>query len=341
MQFTVAAGVWQIGDVTNAAATFLTATDQITLTGTAGPGTGSRIDLIVVKQNNIENGDADSRSNVSLVTGVAGSPGVQPATPVGASLIAYIFVPAGAANAALCTVVYWSPTVVAAPVRIAQTLAQLNATHILVLVNGAQARVVADGNNNGDYIWFGPTWVRSYSGATFPVVPSSVVGTTVTASASGKVSFTAASGLNINGCFLTSAGKVDILIDISGMSTPGQLMMNLRSGGADIASANYDWEITYGSGATSPATGGTAVTAWQLTAGATGSHSLRLTIFNPNQGDLKRMIGQSIDYSGGAAPVLTNIAAGFRLTSLCDGFSLYAPGGGTFGGSISVEAHVN
>ena len=35
------------------------------------------------------------------------------------------------------------------------------------------------------------------------------------------------------------------------------------------------------------------------------------------------------------------VAGGYRAAVAYDGFSLYAPGGGTFNGSISVEAHVN
>ena len=158
LTFTVSASVWQILDVTNAAASFLSPTDVTALTGTAGPATGSRIDLMVVKQNNIENGDADSRCNITLVTGTPGAPGVAPAVPLGASLVATITVPAGAANAAASTVVPWAPTVVAPPVRVAQTLAQLNTTHISSLPSGAHATVAADPQNNGDYVWNGAAW---------------------------------------------------------------------------------------------------------------------------------------------------------------------------------------
>jgi len=56
---------------------------------------------------------------------------------------------------------------------------------------------------------------------------------------------------------------------------------------------------------------------------------------------LKRFIGQVVDWSGGGTPTLTNVAGGYRAAVAYDGFSLYAPGGGTFNGSISVEAHVN
>ena len=112
MSITVAAGVYQLPDVSNSAgtSTFLSAVDQVVVTPAAGPATGSRIDLIVVKQNNVENSDADSRVNVVLVAGTAGAPGVAPAVPTGAYLYATVNVPATVTNAAACTVVIARPS---------------------------------------------------------------------------------------------------------------------------------------------------------------------------------------------------------------------------------------
>ena len=112
MGFTIASGVWQLPDVSNAAGTsnFLSAIDSTVVTSAAGPATGSRIDLICAKQNNVENSDADSRANLILVAGTAGAPGVAPAVPVGAFLYATVTVPTTAANAAACTVVLARPT---------------------------------------------------------------------------------------------------------------------------------------------------------------------------------------------------------------------------------------
>ena len=158
MTFALPFSVWQCPDVTNGNATFLSPTDAITLTGTAGPGTGSRIDLIVTKQNNVENGDADSRANVTLVTGVPGAPGVAPTVPTGATLYATITVPASVANSAACTVVIARPSTYA-PLPIKAT------TYALLLtvtgVTGQHATVTADAvlSNIGDYVWV-TAWVR-------------------------------------------------------------------------------------------------------------------------------------------------------------------------------------
>ena len=157
MAITVAAGVYQLPDVSNAAgsSTFLSAVDQVVVTPAAGPATGSRIDLIVVKQNNVENSDADSRVNVVLVPGTAGAPGVAPAVPTGAYLYTTVNVPATVTNAAACTVVVARPTTFAPP--------QLNAASFAALstvsgVTGQQAYSVLEGTY---YRWSGTAWAAN------------------------------------------------------------------------------------------------------------------------------------------------------------------------------------
>lgn len=110
MQFTLAQAVWQLPDTTNAAAVFISPTDQTVLTPAAGPATGSRVDSVIVKQNNFEAGDADSRANAILLVGAPGAPGLPAALPAGYYRYADITVPATAANAAACTVNILSPS---------------------------------------------------------------------------------------------------------------------------------------------------------------------------------------------------------------------------------------
>jgi hypothetical protein len=150
MQIQVGASVWQLPDPTNALATFLAATDGAFLNFAAGPATGSRIDLIAVKQNNPENGDADSRANIVILPGVAGAPGVPPAVPAGYFRFADILVPTNAANAAACTVTVHTPTTFAPPDLTASTLAALQ---IVTGQLGQTATVTGDTFNNGLYAW--------------------------------------------------------------------------------------------------------------------------------------------------------------------------------------------
>ena len=104
MQITVAAGVWMAPDPANSAAPFLTATDATVVTPSPGPASGSRIDSIVLKQNNPENGDSDARSNITLIAGTAASVPTPPSVGGQYLEIARITVPTGVSSATACTV---------------------------------------------------------------------------------------------------------------------------------------------------------------------------------------------------------------------------------------------
>jgi hypothetical protein len=159
MQFTIAQAVWMLPDPTNAAAVFLSPTDQQVLTPAAGPGTGSRVDSFVVKQNNYENADADSRVNITNLAGTAGAPGLPQTLPSSAYFrYANITVPAGAATAAACTVTVLSPTTFA-PVWIKSPTYALLST--VTGAPGQHATVTADptASYNTDYVWSGASWI--------------------------------------------------------------------------------------------------------------------------------------------------------------------------------------
>lgn len=110
MNVTIAQSVFQLADVTNAAATAFLPTDSTVLTPAAGPGTGSRIDIFTIPLKNWENGDGVSQSQPTLVAGTAGTPGVAPATPAGSYKFAQIQVGASVSNAAACTVTVFGNT---------------------------------------------------------------------------------------------------------------------------------------------------------------------------------------------------------------------------------------
>lgn len=158
MQLTVNQAVWSLTDPTNAAAVFFTPTDQITLTFGAAPGTGGRIDLVVVKQNNVENGDADSRVNVSVVAGVASGSPVAPAVPAGASKYLAVLINAGVTNIAAATVTNYMQTMYANPPLQAPTQAAL---YSAPGVPSQLAVVTADSTstNNGLYFWSNSAWL--------------------------------------------------------------------------------------------------------------------------------------------------------------------------------------
>lgn len=158
MQATVNQAVWSLTDVTNGSAVFFSPTDQITLTFSAAPATGGRIDLVVVKQNNIENGDADSRVNVSVVTGTASGSPVAPSVPAGAAKYLQVLINAGVTNMAAATWTNYMQSQYAQPQLQASTLSGLNS---VTGVMSQLAIVTSDSTawKNGVYVWTG-SWVQ-------------------------------------------------------------------------------------------------------------------------------------------------------------------------------------
>lgn len=151
MTGTVAQAVWQLTDVTNAAATFFSPTDLTNLTFGAAPATGGRIDSVVVKQNNVENGDADSRVNVYVVAGTASGSPTPPSVPVGAVKYLDVQINAGVANLAAATVTNYMQTTFGPPDIVAPSYSALQAmtglpNQVAALPNGAL------------YLYFGGAW---------------------------------------------------------------------------------------------------------------------------------------------------------------------------------------
>lgn len=151
MQVTIGASVWRIPDPTNAAAVFLSPADADLFTFSAGPPSGSRIDVLWVKQNNYENSDANSRLTYGVTAGIASATPTAPALLAGQLKLGQLTVPAGASNAAACTLQTLYPATLAPLAISAQSAAAL------ALVPGTLAgqRASAAGI---DYRWNGSTW---------------------------------------------------------------------------------------------------------------------------------------------------------------------------------------
>lgn len=148
MQVTVGQNVWQVGDVSDPAATFLGALDAFTVTPAAGPGTGSRVDSIVLKPDNPKNsGDTDPYLTPSLMAGTTVAPTV--AAPY--YEIARITVPAGASTASACSIQWMYPAALAALPIIASAFSALG------LITPTAPRLCAYVGTD-EYLWNGTAW---------------------------------------------------------------------------------------------------------------------------------------------------------------------------------------
>lgn len=332
MAFTIAQAVLELPDPTNTASAFISPIDQTVLTPAAGPATGSRVDLIVAKQNNVENGDTDSRANFSIIPGVAGAPGVAPAVPAGYFRYADINVPALASNAAACTVTLRSPQSFAPEWILSPTWALLQT---ITGQAGQHASVTTDpiAANNTDYAWNGSRWRPLQLGLNL-ITPTSVVGGTL--NPNGSVSFSAAGAVSLNGVFSSVYDNYLVKLDVSQSSAVADLNMRLRSAGTDFSAAshlNTLQEIASATPTYSYSATATAITVGRVN--GTGGGISRIDIDAPALAQYTNVICQSSD-----AGANRNTSGVVKTTNQFDGLSVF-PSTGTLSGTVRVYGFYN
>lgn len=337
MGFTVAASTWQIADVTNAASTFFAATDSTVVTSAAGPGTGSRKDLICVRAHNYENGDADSVAAVVLVPGTAGTPGVDPTVPAGYYKYAEITIPTSAATAAACSVIVYGNSTFAPPDIQAPTFALLNT---MTGQPGQQASVTADGSNNGLYQWT-TVWSRVNNGLNL-IKPTTVSGTGITAGANGAITLTAASGtVTVNGIFSATFDDYKVILDVPTTSTGNGISIQLTSGGTpDATATNYDQQET-GSNSTTVTSNEITQGSWPMINTGRISYTLSFELFNPFRTLATRLMGLLTGWNAaGANPLNKTVTNQHRAATSYDGLA-FTISTGTVTGTIRVYGYYN
>jgi hypothetical protein len=229
---TVAATTWLLADPTNTLASFLSPTDLTVLTIAAGPATGSRIDSIAVKQNNFENGDADSRANVILVPGTASATPVAPPLAAGYFRYANIAVPASASTAAACTITNFSPTNIAPLNLTAPTAALLR---LFTGSSGQFATVTAD---SSVWQWAGTVWVQISKPGSQPFATAAASGSNV---ASSYTTVTFPTGRFSVAPIVTAmtTGGIAGIVNVGSISATQMTIAAFPSSGSSIAASWY------------------------------------------------------------------------------------------------------
>jgi hypothetical protein len=169
------------------------------------------------------------------------------------------------------------------------------------------------------------------------ITPTSAVNGTVTAS--GQVTFSAASTVSLNGCFTSTYNTYKIYCDVTAQSAIENTYLRLRAAGTDNSSANY-----YHNGSGLESSSATSVTAQRsaglVTAGFLLGYnnapgSFELTLFAPALVEKTRYVASNI--SAGATDIWCNQLAGLMsVTTAYDGFTLRPAASGTLTGRISV-----
>jgi hypothetical protein len=169
-------------------------------------------------------------------------------------------------------------------------------------------------------------WTQVYAGTNL-IIPTTVAGGTV--NAAGKVSFSSATNLSVDGVFSGAFDNYRIFIKTVG-ATGGDIIMKMRSGGVDNAASAYTEQRTWAANGSSGVSQQiNATTGWLLTAG-TGSYSaVVIDLVSPFIGEVTNGVATwnsvTATVSNGTTGLFHNTNASFT------GFSLSVASGAISG----------
>ncbi len=171
------------------------------------------------------------------------------------------------------------------------------------------------------------------------VVPTGVSGTGVTVTTLGKVAFTGATTVSVDGAFAGPFDNFAVVVNVSSASAADDLAMRLRLAGTDQSAANYsDARATVNPGSSAFAViTESAQTRLLLGRIDTGGTSLKADVFTPNQPRPVRTLATGFD----ASKYATQYWGALADTTAYDGFTIYGPGGGTITGTLRVYGYNN
>jgi len=172
------------------------------------------------------------------------------------------------------------------------------------------------------------------------VIPTSVAGSGVSLNAAGRVTFTTATAVNINGCFSSTFDNYVIVVDISATSANSIPQFRLRLAGTDASGAtDYYSNSLVGSGAS------TAAAAFSTNLGYIATASLRetsgeLRLFEPALAAPTRWTVTSMQHA--TTPVIQVGVFGGRhnLSTAYDGITIY-PSTGNITGTFRIYGYNN
>lgn len=201
-------------------------------------------------------------------------------------------------------------------------------------------QLIYETDTNKLSVWNGSSWIYiadSDAPAGLEMVsPSSVVGSGVTLS-DGKVSFTSASTVSVNGCFSSAYSNYRIVINAQWGASSDSLRIRMRVGGSDNSSAYYTHGIY-----TSHTGGPTRLYEANQSVGYIGwvaniSYNIMLEIHNPFAAEYTGWVGQANGIGTSTATVGTLWGMHQTQTSF-DGFTIFPPSG-SITGSVRIYGY--
>jgi hypothetical protein len=166
------------------------------------------------------------------------------------------------------------------------------------------------------------------------IVPTSVAGSGVSVSASGKVTFTATTTVNVNGCFTSTYDNY--LVVMRGSTDAGRTMrMRLRASGTDATGTNYTIQSL---SADSTTVSGARTTSSDFalavvldSAAKGGSH---FYFYGPNLA--QPTAARSVTASNTSSARISDYAWTHSLSTAYDGFTFYSGGTEVVTGALTI-----
>jgi hypothetical protein len=169
------------------------------------------------------------------------------------------------------------------------------------------------------------------------VVPTSVTGGTL--STNGKITFTASSGVSVNGCFTSAYENYIVLINAPVKSVANNIPIKFRSTGTDDSSNNYDVSFMSNSGTAISVTTQTSTSA-SINWGSATRHSAKIEIYSPALAEFTTYVATTSEFTPGTLIRTTQISGLHKVASAFDGFTM-TPSTGTATGTIRIYGYNN
>lgn len=166
------------------------------------------------------------------------------------------------------------------------------------------------------------------------VVPTSVSGSGVSVSATGKITLSSASSWSVNGCFSATYSNY-LLVARVNASTPHAPSMYMRASGSDSTTSNYLWQELASSGTSLTAgRGGGYYTFMYFSYTSSDYVGIHNFIYGPNIA--APTSGRIVHSQNSSSPNMYELAWKHTTSAAYDGFSVVSSGGASLSGTVCV-----
>ena len=167
------------------------------------------------------------------------------------------------------------------------------------------------------------------------IVPTSVAGSGVSVSATGKVTFTSSTTINVNGCFTSSYDNYLVVCRFVSATSSSDLLFRMRASGSDNSSANsYTRQLLNADGSSVTGARASADSGRLSETSSTARSGFHTYFYGPNLA--QPTAARSVTVSGRSSAWISDYAITHNQSTAYDGFSLFENASGALTGILTV-----